>query len=142
MVPEIMKKLLLVLLAGSVATAAIADIQSPPGDRQSPFRKLSRAIANLVYGVSEIPSTWRQTLDTEGRNAAFAYGGVRGIEKSVVRVGYGLYELVTFPAPTYKGGYGEPYHRKSFKAPVLGYSEFPPQLGYIAEADYNRTQTY
>ncbi|CAN5486679.1 hypothetical protein BH23VER1_BH23VER1_26710 [soil metagenome] len=137
-----MKKTVLTLLCVSVATAVIADIQSPPADRNGPIRKLSRAVANLVYGTAEIPSMWTHVRETEGFAAAGTFGIGAGAQKSVIRVGYGLYELFTFPAPTYKQGYKAPYYKKGDIHPAYGYSEFPPQLGFIGEADYGRTQSY
>jgi putative exosortase-associated protein (TIGR04073 family) len=135
-----MKKAVCTLLLAGVATLAVADIQSPPAAKHGMIRKLSRAFANLAYGVSEIPANWVRVGDTEGRKAAGSYGVAKGVEKTVVRVGYGLYELITFPAPTYKQGYRPPYYKKMDKYPFLGYEEFPPQLGFITEAEYCRTQ--
>ena len=137
-----MKKAVLSLLFASVATVAIADIQAPPASKDGVIRKLSRSISNLVYGFSEVPSNYIRVLENEGRTAAASYGILKGVEKTVVRVGYGLYELFTFPAPTYKDGYGSPYYKKDSMDPREGYEEFPPQLGYISEAKYNRTQSH
>ena len=63
-------------------------------------------------------------------------------ERTVVRLGYGLYELVTFPFPSYKGTYKPPYYKKDYINPVYGYSEFPPQVGFASESGYSRTQKY
>ena len=93
-----MKKAVISLIFASMATIAVADIQAPPASKDGPFRKLSRSIANLVYGVTEIPSNYVRTLKREGSSAALSYGVVKGVEKTVVRVGYGLYELFHFPS--------------------------------------------
>lgn len=135
-----MKKLVFCLVLFGTAAAGVADIQAPPASLNGPIRKLSRAIANIVYGTTEIPSMWSQTLDREGSSVASTYGLAKGTQKSVARLGYGLYELFTFPVPTYKQGYKAPYFKKNDKYPLIGYTEFPPQVGFIAEADYNRTQ--
>ncbi len=137
-----MKKAVCTLLIAGIASLAIADIQEPPSAKYGPVRKLSRAFANLVYGISELPSTWYRTNDLEGRKAGGSYGVIKGTQRTISRVGYGLYELFTFPAPTYKQGYRPPYFKKADKYPWLGYQEFPPQLGFITEADYTRTQRY
>ncbi len=137
-----MKKIALTILCASLATAVVADIQSPPASKNGPIRKLSRAVANLVYGTTEIPSMYILARESEGYSASASYGALKGVEKSVVRVGYGLYELFTFPAPTYKQGYKAPYYKKDYMHPVTGYGEFPPQLGFIGEADYSRSQRY
>ena len=125
-----------------MATVAVADIQAPPASKDGPLRKFSRSIANLVYGISEIPSNYVRFNDNEGTTAAGSYGLALGIQKTVARVGYGMYELFTFHSPTYKGGYKAPYYKKDTMFPLTGYEEFPPQLGYISEATYNRSQSY
>ncbi len=137
-----MKKAVISLLFAGMATVAIADIQAPPASQDGVFRKLSRSLSNLVYGFSELPVNYVRVLEREGSTAAASYGIVKGVEKSVVRVGYGLYELFTFPAPTYKGGYRAPYYKKDTAHPIVGYEEFPPQLGYVSEAEYNRSQSH
>ncbi|MDG2123324.1 MAG: exosortase system-associated protein, TIGR04073 family [Verrucomicrobiales bacterium] len=137
-----MKKVVLTLLVASLGTWAVADIQSPPGASNGAIKKLGRAVSNLIYGATEIPATWSRTLDSEGSNSAATYGVLKGVEKTVVRVGYGLYELVTFPAPTYKQGYKTPYYKKADISPQLGYGDYPPQLGMISNSKYTRDQTY
>ena len=137
-----MKKTVLTLLVASLSTMAVADIQSPPGATDGPVKKLGRAVANIIYGSSEMIHSWRQVRKAEGTTAAASVGVLRGAEKTVIRAGYGLYELVTFPAPTYKQGYKAPYYKKASISPHLGYTEFPPQVGMISQANYTRTQSY
>jgi hypothetical protein len=83
---------------------------------------------------------WQKTLDSDGSTAAASYGLVNGFKKSGVRIGYGLYELITWPGPTYKGGFREPYYRNIRMNPFDGYSEFAPQIGIIADKKYGREQ--
>ncbi len=136
-----MKKTILTLLFAGMASVGIADIQAPPSSVHGPIRKFSRAIANIVYGTTEIPTTWSRVEDTEGSSVSATYGLLKGTQKSVARLGYGLYELFTFPFPTYKEGYKAPYSKKKTIYPtVAGYTEFPPQLGFATQRDYNRTQ--
>ena len=142
MVRPDMKKVVLTLLVASLGTWAVADIQCPPGASNGAIKKLGRAVANLIYGATEIPTNWSRTLETEGAHSAATYGIFKGVEKSVVRVGYGLYELVTFPAPTYKQGYKAPYYEKSCICHTLGYQDYPPQIGMISQANYTREQSY
>lgn len=142
MVRPDMKKVVLTLLVASLGTWAVADIQCPPGASNGAIKKLGRAVANLLYGATEVQANWSQTLASEGANSAATYGILKGVEKSVVRVGYGLYELVTFPAPTYKQGYKAPYYEKACICPHLGYQDYPPQIGMISQADYTRSQSF
>lgn len=136
------RTLLILITAVTLGGMALADIQSPPGGRWNWSRKLSRAIANLAYGVSEIPIAWMKSDRTDGNSAAFTSMAVDGTRRSVVRIGYGLFELVTFPFPAYKDGFRPPYYKHEKFDPWHGYEEFPPQLGITSQARYCRDQPY
>jgi hypothetical protein len=73
----------------------------------------------------------------EGNSASWSYGIVRGIGRSFARLGYGIYEMVTFPFPTVKGSYRPPY-RSDIPWINSGYQEFPPELGFETRYDYVR----
>ena len=135
-----MKKTVLTLLFLGVASLAIADIQAPIGDRYGAIRKLTRGIANIFYGIHEVPANWSRTVQTDGGVAAASTGLGKGVEKTIVRLGYGVYEVVTFPFPIHKGGYKDPYYLKRDINPYAGYEEYPPQMGFISEAEYVRNQ--
>ncbi len=131
-----MKKLLLSLTTLALAGTALADIQDPPMNDQGPTRKLSRGAANIAFGWLEVPQCIAQINDREGNAAAFSYGIIRGVGRTLARVGTGIYEVATFPFPT---------HRSSYH-PVLpsvipwihgGYEEFPPELGWNTRKRYN-----
>ena len=133
---------LLLVTAFTLGSLAMADIQSPPGSHWNWSRKLSRAIANLAYGVTEIPVAWCKSNRTDGSSAAWTTMAVDGTTRSLVRVGYGLYELVTFPVATYKDGYKPPYYSHEKYDPHFGYEEFPPQFGHTSQARYTRGTDY
>ena len=139
-----MKSRILLMLAGALTmgSLALADIQSPPAARWTWSRKLARALSNVAYGTTEYPNRWSRMNRAEGGNAAAATFVTDGTVRSVVRLGYGLYELVTFPFPTYKGTYRPPYATKDSNDYWHGYSEWPPQVGFIGEAQYSRNQNY
>lgn len=136
-----MKKALLITIFVAVASLGFADIQSPPGDRNTPVRKLSRALANIVYGVMEIPVTFESTLHQQGGAEAFTHGIVKGIDRTGTRFGYGLYELVNFRTPKYKESFRMPYKSDTYDS-VHGYTEYPPQFGFTSSDDYVRRQSY
>ena len=123
------------VVVAATATIAVADIQAPPGAKQGVFRKLSRGIANVFYGVTEVPYSYNKALRNDGSTAANTYGLINGVERTAVRIGYGLYEVVTFPFPTYKKGYKSALPSQ-YKMNDLGYSEFPPAIGFSSETDY------
>ena len=130
-----MKKLVTISIAlASTAITAYADIQSPPGARYTSNRKLGRAIANILYGFSEIPESIARVSKRDGGKAGWSYGLVQGTHKAYKRLGYGFYELFTFRCPTYKGTFKPPYEKcgvdnRIEMDPSKGFSEFPPELG-------------
>jgi len=139
-----MKKRTLLLLAGALTMGsfAFADIQASPGSQWNWSRKLSRSLANLAYGFTEYPTTWQKVERADGTNAAATSMIVDGTARTVVRVGYGLFELVTFPAPVYKGTYKPAYYSNERYQPWHGYQEFPPQVGFTSQARYGREQSW
>jgi putative exosortase-associated protein (TIGR04073 family) len=140
-----MKNRIILLLVGAfcVGSLAFGDIQSSPGSHWNWSRKLSRAVANLAYGVpAEYLVHWQRMERAEGVNMAASAMVVEGTSRSVVRLGYGLFELVTFPFPCYKGTYRPPYHKNDRFDPWGGYEEFPPQVGFTSQARYGRTQSW
>lgn len=114
-----------------------ADLQDPPYLDHGPIRKLSRGLANLAFGASEIYVTTEFKNQLHGNSGA-VYGVVSGLGRTLMRMGAGFYEVVTFPVPT---------HRKSY-APALpsvapwvqgGFEEFPPELGFESRFNYCRS---
>ena len=137
-----MKKLLIILLTAGIAGLSMADIQAPPATKYGPLRKLSRAVANIVYGVTEIPVQWARSEQEGGNSEQVGYGTIYAGGKVLARLGYGIYELITFPFPTYKGGYFPAYHPSLREAthPSTGFLEFPPEVGFISGVQHCRTQ--
>lgn len=128
-----MKKLSARILAlsviGFLATWAVADIQCPPGAVYTPIRKLSRGLANIFYAPTEIFNSVERSLHEEDGNIAFSYGIIRGLDRTGIRIGYGLYEVVNFRTPMYKRSFRPPYPSDRF-CPINGYTEFPPTFGF------------
>lgn len=140
-----MKRLLLSTILLALAGTTYADIQAPPASEYTATRKLGRAVSNILFAVEEIPTTMIRWDDREGNNAAFSVGIVDGISRTISRVGYGFYELVTFWAPTYKCTYKPCYQdtcgRSGSKEYNVwgGFSEFPEELGFQSKYNYVRT---
>jgi putative exosortase-associated protein (TIGR04073 family) len=133
-----MKILMGFLLTVALAANAIADIQDPPMNDFGPTRKLGRALSNISPDIlTEIPVTVCQIQDREGDLAAASYGVVTGVGRVFYRFGAGVYELVTFPFPVYKGSYRPPY-RSNIPWIHSGYQEFAPELGFESRYDYSR----
>ncbi len=137
-----MKKLLILVLTAGIAGISMADIQEPPGAKHGVLRKLSRGLANIFYGVTEIPVQLARSDQEASNGEKVAYGPVLGAGKTLARLGYGIYELITFPLPTYKDSFRPPYHpdNREETHPRRGFLEFPPELGFISGVQGNRAQ--
>lgn len=120
-----------------LSVAALADIQDPPMNDEGPTRKLGRGIANIAFGVTEITNTACAINDREGNSAGFSYGVVKGFGRFFGRLGFGVYEVVTFPFPVSRGSYAPPY-RSNIPWINGGYEEFPPELGFGSRYSYSR----
>jgi putative exosortase-associated protein (TIGR04073 family) len=134
MITKSLLSLSLVALAGT----AFADIQDPPMNDQGPTRKLSRGIANLVWGGTEFFTCMNQTNIREGNSSEWSYGLVRGVTRTVSRMGAGVYEIFTFPFPTTKLSYRQPF-KSNIPWIHSGYEEFPPELGWSSRRRYTTT---
>jgi putative exosortase-associated protein (TIGR04073 family) len=132
-----MKTLLTAIVVLGFATSAFADIQDPPSNDYGPTRKLGRGLSNLVFGIAELPVTIAKINEREGNSAAAGYGVVRGLGRSGLRVGSGLFEFLTFPFPTTRRTY---YPLLPSEVPYIhaGYQEFPPELGNESKYPYVR----
>ena len=119
------------------AAYAIADIQDPPSNDYGPTRKLGRGLSNLVFGIAELPVTIAKINEREGNSAAAGYGVVRGLGRSGLRMGSGLFEFLTFPFATTRRTY---YPLLPSDVPYVhaGYQEFPPELGNESKYPYVR----
>ncbi len=132
-----MKLPIVTMVAVLMASLVQADIQDPPSADWGPTRKLGRGLGNICFNITELPDSMMSVNYLEGNNAAFSYGIVRGIGRSFARLGYGLYDTLLFPFPTYKGTYAPPY-RSNVQWIRSGYSEFPPELGFESRYPYVR----
>ena len=128
---------LLMTFVLSGASSLFADIQAPPQSDQGPTRKLGRGIGNMLYGSTEIFESMSDVNYAEGNSAAFSYGLVRGLGRTFARLGYGVFETVTFPFSTNHGTYKPPYNN-NIQWLNSGYSEFPPEVGFETKYDYSR----
>ena len=62
-------------------------------------KKLGRGLANVLTCPLEVPREMENTNSENGIFAAFTWGLVKGIVKMAVRLGVGVYEVVSFPVP-------------------------------------------
>jgi putative exosortase-associated protein (TIGR04073 family) len=132
-----MNRPLVALLCAGFAATSLADIQDPPSADYGPTRKLGRGLANMFYGLTEIPVTIATINTNEGNAAAASYGVVRGTGRAFARFGAGFYEVLLWPIPVYKDCY-RPVLRSDIPWIHGGYGEFPPELGNESKYPYVR----
>jgi putative exosortase-associated protein (TIGR04073 family) len=128
---------LLLLVAAGSAFNCRADIQDPPYLDHGPIRKLSRGLSNLMFGSTEVIITLDSKNSLHG-NSGMVYGLVSGLGRTLMRIGAGFYEVVTFPAPTFRQSYA-PLLPSTVPWVQGGYEEFPPELGFESRFNYNRS---
>ena len=85
-------------LLGAVAVAAFLATGCA-----GPEKKLGRGMNNFgeIARWGEMRRSIEQGGVWEGRHAAFGRGMVSGFNRSLVRIGTGVYEIATFPLPSY-----------------------------------------
>jgi putative exosortase-associated protein (TIGR04073 family) len=68
-----------------------------------PERKFSRGMNNVTEfaRMGEIRRSMEQTALWDGTDQAYTLGLMRGINRSLVRTGVGVYEVITAPFPSY-----------------------------------------
>lgn len=68
-----------------------------------PERKLGRGLLNTTEFLrgGEIRRSMEQTALWENTDSAFTTGFIRGFNRSMTRTAIGIYEIATFPFPTY-----------------------------------------
>ncbi len=133
-----MKIPLCLAIFSALSVSAVADIQDPPANDYGPTRKLGRGIANVAFAATEITDAACEINEREGNAAGFSYGVVKGVGRFFARIGFGTYEIATFPFPSYRSSYRPPY-RSNIPWIHGGYEEFPPELGFDTKYRYVRT---
>lgn len=96
-----------------------------------PERKLGRGLNNTfeIVRMGEMRRSIEQAALFDSPDQAYTTGMVRGFNRSMARVGIGIYEIVTFPIPSYdpvatsylKTG---PVHPDSYKPRIMADSLF------------------
>lgn len=90
------RKLTLTLLAGGVALLAAGC--------SGPEKKLGRGMTNATEftRLGEMRRSVEQSALWDGAPSAYSTGVIRGFNRSVLRTLVGVYEIATFPIPSYE----------------------------------------
>lgn len=126
----------------ALCSAAVADIQSPPGHHYNWSRKLSRGVGNILFGWLEYPSAWSKANATDGSVAAASDFLIEGTKRTLVRAVHGIYETATFPVASWKRTYRPTYVTKESQDSWWGYTQFAPELGSQSASRYSRSQAW
>ena len=75
---------------------------------RGPEQKLGRGFSNTleITRFGEMRRSIEQNAVFESPSTGYTVGAVRGLDRTIVRTGVGLFEIVTFPIPMPKTGYG------------------------------------
>ncbi len=97
-------KLLGLLLVFALVLPAFAQGQSEDAPKgHNALRKLSRGIANVLFGFVEVPNQITKVTSDKGGGAGVTYGVGKGFVRWIGRELAGAYDVVTFPIPFPKG---------------------------------------
>ncbi|PYJ38899.1 MAG: exosortase system-associated protein, TIGR04073 family [Verrucomicrobia bacterium] len=132
-----MKTILALATVAGLASAALADIQDPPGNDYGPTRKLGRGLSNFIIAPTDFFVTVNQVNQTEGNSAGAGYGVWRGLGRAGARHVAGLIEILTFPFPIWHHTY-YPILPPDIPYIHAGYPEFPPEVGNESKYPYVR----
>lgn len=86
-----------VVVMAVLALCWIGTTQTSSAAEDTPTRKLGRGISNMLFCVLEVPKSWEDIKEEHGEIAGITWGTVRGLGRTAMRFGVGVYEVVTFP---------------------------------------------
>ncbi len=78
-----------------------------------PERKLGRGLNNAgeILRLGELTRSMEQSAIWDSTDSAYGYGFVHGLRRSLARTGAGIYEIATFPIPSYNKPLYKPEYR-------------------------------
>ena len=93
---------LLLVSALLLPLGARADTDDVPKGHNA-LRKLGRGVANVLFGIVEVPNQITKATSEHGGAAGVTYGVGKGFVRWFARELTGAYEVVTFPVPFPRG---------------------------------------
>jgi putative exosortase-associated protein (TIGR04073 family) len=94
--------------AAAGLAAAIWLSSSPAVWAQDPIHKMGRGVVNVLTGWIELPKQIQLGTLEHNPVAGAGWGLLKGVGLTVLRMGVGVYEAVTFPLP-YPRQFASPY---------------------------------
>ena len=77
---------------------------------QDPIHKMGRGVVNLLTGWIEVPKQLHIGAQNENPVTGIGHGLLKGVSLTVLRLGTGVYEALTFPIP-YPKDFASPYEQ-------------------------------
>jgi len=87
------------IISIAIVLFLLVAVFTAPAYCQSPGRKLARGLCNTCLFPAEIYYQYVEVNDSDGLFAAVTWGALKGLGMSLVRLGAGVYETITFPFP-------------------------------------------
>jgi putative exosortase-associated protein (TIGR04073 family) len=110
--------------------AAVAGVAGLTGC-QGPEQKLSRGVSNTFEVVrwGDMRRSVEQSAVFSSPDVNYSYGYIHGFDQSMKRIGLGIYEIATFPIPSYKPiltAYvpAKPQYPDNYKPGIVGGTTF------------------
>jgi putative exosortase-associated protein (TIGR04073 family) len=97
-----------VRVAAAILAATLCLIWGPAAWAQDPVHKMGRGVVNVLTGWIELPKQVQLGILEHNPVAGAGWGLVKGLGLTVLRMGIGVYEAVTFPIP-YPKHFASPY---------------------------------
>ncbi|MCI5779701.1 MAG: exosortase system-associated protein, TIGR04073 family [Lentisphaeria bacterium] len=93
------KSLLVAALVAVASFSVVPQVRADEPGIMLPVQKLGRGVANIAFGVFEIPMKWAEVNNDQGGLAGITYGTLKGVCYTVARVVVGVVDVATFLIP-------------------------------------------
>jgi putative exosortase-associated protein (TIGR04073 family) len=130
-----MRKSITLLAAAAVVAFLAGGCASPPPGGYAFEQKFGRGMRNVTEfaRLGDIRRSMEQTALLDGPNVGYTTGFIRGFNRSLVRTGVGVYELVTAPFPSYDPLFTDymtvnPVYPDSYKPHLIADPTFGPDV--------------
>ena len=77
---------------------------------QDPIHKVGRGVVNVLTGWIEVPKQLHMGAQEENPVVGIGQGLLKGVSLTVLRLGTGIFEALTFPIP-YPKNFASPYEQ-------------------------------
>ncbi len=98
----------------AAAVAAGLLMIAPSAWAQDPIHKMGRGMVNILTSWIEVPKQLDRGRREDNPLAGLSSGILKGVGLTLLRVGVGAYEIVTFPVP-YPKDFASPYEQMELR---------------------------